>query len=74
MIIQIIFLFRLLIRGDGIYDLQQLEKPRIMFGIINFEMFLIAGIMLNLTPGEDTMYIHGRSISQGKKAGILSAL
>lgn len=45
-----------------------------MFGIINFEAFLLAGIILNLTPGSDTMYILGRSISQGKKAGILSAL
>ncbi|MEK6480551.1 LysE family translocator [Catalinimonas sp. 4WD22] len=43
-------------------------------GIINFETFLIAGILLNLTPGADTMYILGRSISQGKKAGVLSAL
>jgi threonine/homoserine/homoserine lactone efflux protein len=45
-----------------------------MFGIINFETFIIAGLILNLTPGVDTMYIIGRSISQGKKAGILSAL
>ena len=45
-----------------------------MFGIINFEAFLIAGILLNLTPGSDTMYILGRSISQGKKAGLFSAL
>ncbi|MBL6448636.1 LysE family translocator [Fulvivirga sp. 29W222] len=45
-----------------------------MFGIVNFETFLIAGIILNLTPGADTMFILGRAISQGKKAGILSAL
>ena len=45
-----------------------------MFGIINFETFLIAGLILNLTPRADTMYILSRSISQGKKAGILSAL
>jgi len=45
-----------------------------MFGILNFETFLLAGILLNLTPGADTMYILGRSISQGKKSGILSAL
>lgn len=45
-----------------------------MFGIINFETFLLAGLILNLTPGADTMYILGRSISQGKKAGVLSAL
>ena len=45
-----------------------------MFGITNFETFLIAATLLNLTPGADTMYILGRSISQGKKAGILSAI
>ncbi|GAA3519449.1 LysE family translocator [Aquimarina addita] len=45
-----------------------------MFGIVNFEAFLLAGIVLNLTPGADTIYILGRSISQGKKSGILSAL
>jgi len=45
-----------------------------MFGIINFGAFIISGILLNLTPGTDTMYILSRSISQGKKAGILSAL
>ena len=45
-----------------------------MFGILNFETFLITGLIMNLTPGADTMYILGRSIAQGKKAGILSAL
>ncbi len=45
-----------------------------MFGILNFETFILAGILLNLTPGADTMYILGRSISQGKKSGIVSAL
>lgn len=45
-----------------------------MFGISNFETFLMAALILNITPGADTMYILGRSISQGKKAGILSAL
>jgi threonine/homoserine/homoserine lactone efflux protein len=45
-----------------------------MFGIINFETFVIAGLLLNLTPGVDTMYILSRSIAQGKKAGVYSAL
>lgn len=45
-----------------------------MFGIENYAMFVIAGIMLNLTPGQDTLYIIGRSIAQGKKSGIASAL
>jgi RhtB (resistance to homoserine/threonine) family protein len=45
-----------------------------MFGIINFEVFLVTAILLNLTPGTDTMYIVSRSISQGRTAGIYSAL
>ena len=45
-----------------------------MFGIINYETFLIAAILLNVTPGSDTLYILGQSIGNGKKAGILSAL
>jgi RhtB (resistance to homoserine/threonine) family protein len=45
-----------------------------MFGITHFTTFLITGILLNITPGSDTMYILGRSISQGKKAGIASVL
>jgi len=43
-----------------------------MYGIINFEVFLLTGILMNLIPGADTMYIVGRSISQGTRAGIYS--
>jgi threonine/homoserine/homoserine lactone efflux protein len=45
-----------------------------MFGLINLPAFILSGILLNLTPGADTMYILGRSMAQGKKAGIYSAL
>jgi RhtB (resistance to homoserine/threonine) family protein len=45
-----------------------------MFGIHHFELFVVAGILLNLTPGPDTAYILGRSIAQGRDAGIASAL
>ena len=45
-----------------------------MYGIIHFETFLVAGILLNLTPGNDTLFILTKSIAQGKKAGILSVL
>jgi RhtB (resistance to homoserine/threonine) family protein len=45
-----------------------------MFGIHDFGLFLAAGILLNLTPGPDTAYILGRSIAQGREAGISSAL
>jgi threonine/homoserine/homoserine lactone efflux protein len=34
----------------------------------------LTGILLNLTPGNDTIFILSRSIGQGKKAGIVSAL
>jgi threonine/homoserine/homoserine lactone efflux protein len=44
-----------------------------MFGIHDFPLFLASGILLNLTPGPDTAYILGRSIAQGRAAGIASA-
>jgi RhtB (resistance to homoserine/threonine) family protein len=45
-----------------------------MFGIHDFPLFIVSGILLNLTPGQDTMYIIGRSMAQGRRAGIISAL
>ena len=44
-----------------------------MFGIHDFGIFLAAGFLLNLTPGPDTLYILGRSMAQGREAGIASA-
>lgn len=45
-----------------------------MFGTVDFAIFLVAGITLNLIPGPDTLYIVGRSLSQGRPAGFVSAL
>ena len=45
-----------------------------MDSINNLASFVIAGILLNLTPGQDTIYILGRSIAQGRKAGVVSVL
>src|SRR5438045_8808082 len=45
-----------------------------MFGIHDFALFVTTGILLNLTPGPDTLYILGRSIAQGRRAGVASAL
>ena len=45
-----------------------------MFGIHDFGLFLAAGFLLNLTPGPDTLYILGRSVAQGRGAGVASAL
>lgn len=45
-----------------------------MFGIHDFALFITTGILLNLTPGPDTLYILGRSIAHGRPAGVASAL
>lgn len=43
-----------------------------MFGIENYAGFVAAAIILNLTPGADTLYILTRSIAQGSRAGLMS--
>jgi threonine/homoserine/homoserine lactone efflux protein len=45
-----------------------------LFGIHNYWLLILSGILLNMTPGQDTLYIVGRSISQGRRAGVLSVL
>ena len=34
-------------------------------------LFVLNGVLPNLTPGQDTLYIVGRSVSQGRRAGLL---
>lgn len=45
-----------------------------MFDIQNLYLFFIAALLLNLTPGNDMIYVASRSVSQGTKAGFISAL
>jgi threonine/homoserine/homoserine lactone efflux protein len=45
-----------------------------MLGIQQYSVFLLSGLLVNLTPGQDTLYILGRSVAQGRRAGILSVL
>ena len=45
-----------------------------MFGIHDFALFVLAGILLNLTPGPDTLYVVARSSAQGLRAGMIAAL
>ena len=40
----------------------------------NFYLFLTASIRINLSPGPDMLYTAARSLSQGTRAGIFSAL
>ena len=39
-----------------------------------FLSFLVASLLLNLAPGPDMMYVLGRSMGQGRRAGIVSSL
>jgi threonine/homoserine/homoserine lactone efflux protein len=45
-----------------------------MFGTQHHELFILSGLLLNVTPGQDTLYIVGRTVSQGRRAGVLSVL
>jgi threonine/homoserine/homoserine lactone efflux protein len=45
-----------------------------MFGTYNLPLFVVSGLLLNMTPGQDTFYIVGRSVAQGRRAGVLSVL
>jgi threonine/homoserine/homoserine lactone efflux protein len=45
-----------------------------VLGTQNLPLFIASGILLNLTPGQDTLYIVGRSVSQGRRAGVVSVL
>jgi threonine/homoserine/homoserine lactone efflux protein len=45
-----------------------------MSGIHDFGTVLLAAILLNLTPGQDTLFVLGRSLAGGRGAGIASAL
>ena len=45
-----------------------------MFGTHDLWVFVVAGLLLNFTPGPDTLYIVGRSSAQGLRAGAVGAL
>jgi threonine/homoserine/homoserine lactone efflux protein len=45
-----------------------------MFGTHDLWLFVLSGLLLNITPGPDTLYIVGRSSAQGGRAGAVAAL
>lgn len=45
-----------------------------LFGVTDIGLFIISGLLLNITPGADLLYITNRSAIQGKKAGVVAAL
>ena len=44
------------------------------FEIHSLLLFLGAGLALNVTPGPDMLYVAARSTSEGRRAGVVSAL
>ena len=45
-----------------------------MLGTHDIALFVVSGLLLNFTPGADTLYIVGRSTLQGACAGAVAAL
>jgi len=45
-----------------------------MLGIHDYWAFVLTGILLNLTPGQDTFFILGRSLAGGPRVGVAAAL
>jgi threonine/homoserine/homoserine lactone efflux protein len=48
-------------------------KRQAVQGIHHYWLFVAAGVLLNLTPGQDTMFIIGRALSGGTRAGVAAA-
>jgi threonine/homoserine/homoserine lactone efflux protein len=45
-----------------------------MLGIHDLSLFIVSGLILNITPGPDTAYIVGRSAQFGWRGGALAAI
>jgi threonine/homoserine/homoserine lactone efflux protein len=45
-----------------------------VFGTHDLWLFVVSALLLNITPGPDTLYILGRSTGQGWRAGAVAAL
>jgi threonine/homoserine/homoserine lactone efflux protein len=43
-------------------------------GIENYAAFVVASVILNLTPGVDFLYVLGKSVTGGTRVGVASAL
>ncbi|MBL0726905.1 LysE family translocator [Piscinibacter sp. HJYY11] len=43
-------------------------------GVHNLPLFVAAGLLLNITPGADMLYVASHAASGGRRAGLLAAL
>jgi len=45
-----------------------------MLGVHELPLFIAAGLLLNLTPGPDMLFVAGSAAARGRRAGVLAAL
>lgn len=45
-----------------------------MFGVENFTFFVVTATIFTITPGMDTLFVLNKSISQGRREAVYSAL
>lgn len=45
-----------------------------MLGTHDLALFVVSGLLLNITPGADSLYIATRSVAQGVRAGVAATL
>lgn len=45
-----------------------------MLGIEHLPLFIVSGLLLNITPGQDTFYIVGQTLAHGRRAGVFAVL
>lgn len=45
-----------------------------MYGITDIYLFILAGMLLNITPGADMLYILNNTFSKGLKSGVIASL
>jgi threonine/homoserine/homoserine lactone efflux protein len=45
-----------------------------MFGVHDLALFVVSGLLLNIAPGPDTLYILSRTASHGWRGGSMAAL
>lgn len=45
-----------------------------MLGISDYWLFVLSGVLLNITPGTDIIYVLSRASVGGRKVGVVSAL
>jgi len=50
----------------------QIDTEGRMVGIQHLWLFIVSGLLLNITPGPDSLFIMARSASQGWRAGVVA--